>query len=462
MKMTARRGLVVLLLIAVVLGGLGFLGFKFAVNGEKWATLRANLHLTEDGSFVGAGNIVDRNGEILAQTQGNERIYNDSERIRRSVLHIIGDTEGYISSGVQTAYKTQLTGYNSVTGLYSLKRYGRGNDINLTLDSKVCATAFDALNGRKGVVAAYNYKTGELICSVSSPNYDIRNKPSEETIQKNENGNFDGLYMNRLIDGLYTPGSTFKIITTASVIENKTDINEWSYECRGETFIDGVKITCPNAHGKMNFEEAFTKSCNCAYAVLTEEIGGDALSETAEEFGFSKKYSFGNAFTSASVFDLTNARSGDIAWAGVGQYTTLVNPYHMLTVLGSVANEGNAVLPYVVSNVTSPDGKVLKEATAVTESRITADLANTLKEMMRKNVENNYGDGKFKGLEMCGKTGTAEIADGVKPHSWFVGFSKNESCPVAVVVVVENGGWGSSAALPVASTVMNEIYKALS
>jgi peptidoglycan glycosyltransferase len=82
--------------------------------------------------------------------------------------------------------------------------------------------------------------------------------------------------------------------------------------------------------------------------------------------------------------------------------------------------------------------------------------------MMRKNVENNYGDDKFKGLDMCGKTGTAEVADGVMPHSWFVGFSENDACPVAIVVVVENGGWGSSAALPVASTVMNEIYKSLS
>ena len=91
-----------------------------------------------------------------------------------------------------------------------------------------------------------------------------------------------------------------------------------------------------------------------------------------------------------------------------------------------------------------------------------AEVADTVKNMMRKNVENNYGDSNFKGLEMCGKTGTAEIADGVTPHSWFAGFSSKDDCPVAIVVVVENGGWGSSAALPVASVVMNEIYKSVS
>ncbi len=225
MKTTAKRSFIVLLLVFVVVGGLGLLGARFALNGEKWATLRANEHLTENGSFIAAGNITDRNGEILAYTKDNKRIYNDSERIRRSTLHIVGDTEGYIASGVQTAYKTRLTGYNPVTGIYSLKKYGRGNDVSLTIDSQVSALAYDELGGEKGIVAAYNYETGELLCSVSSPNYDIENKPSAEEIDKNENGEYDGIYINRLIDGLYTPGSTFKIITTASAVQNITNIS---------------------------------------------------------------------------------------------------------------------------------------------------------------------------------------------------------------------------------------------
>ena len=122
MKTTARRSLIIIVLVVAVVAGLAVLGVRFATNGEKWATLRANEHLTEDGSFIAAGNVVDRNGEILARTENEERIYNESERVRRSTLHIVGDTEGYISSGVQTAYKTRLTGYSPVTGLYSLKK----------------------------------------------------------------------------------------------------------------------------------------------------------------------------------------------------------------------------------------------------------------------------------------------------------------------------------------------------
>ena len=462
MKLTSRRGLVVLLLVVAVVAGLGFLGYKLSVNGENWATLRANEHLTENGSFIAAGHITDRNGEILAKTENNERVYNDSERIRRSTLHIVGDTEGYISSGVQTAYKTQLIGYNRITGLYSLIKNGRGNDVRLTLDSELCAVAYDKLNGRKGVVAAYNYETGELLCSVSSSNYDIRNKPSAEEIAENKEGKYDGIYMNRLIDGLYTPGSTFKIVTAASAIENKKNINSWEYICEGETTIDGVKVTCPRSHGKLSFKTAFSNSCNCAFAELSSGLGAEKLTATANKFGFGESFAFGKGQTEKSRIDLSDAEKGDIAWAGVGQYTTLVNPYHMLTLVGAVANDGTAVLPYTVSTVATPEGRVVEESVAVSREYISPEVARKLKEMMRFTVEDNYGDWRFKGLQMCGKTGTAEISDEEEPHSWFVGFSENPSCPVAIVVVVENGGWGSSAALPIASSVMEATFKALS
>ncbi len=462
MKMTSRRGFVVLLLVAVVIGGLGFLGYKLAVNGETWATLRANEHLTENGSFIAAGNITDRNGEILAKTENNIRIYNDSERIRRSTLHIVGDTEGYISSGVQTAYKTQLIGYNRITGLYSLVKNGRGNDVELTLDSELCSVAYDKLNGRKGVVAAYNYKTGELLCSVSSGNYDIRNKPDPKEIAENKNGQYDGIYMNRLIDGLYTPGSTFKILTAATVIENNPSVNDWEYTCEGETTVGGVKVTCPRSHGRLNFKTAFSNSCNCAFAELGAASGDDKITATANKFGFGESFSFGKGSTEKSRIDLSDAAKGDVAWASVGQYTTLVNPYHMLTVVGSIANNGTAVLPYAVSTVATPEGKIVEETIAQSREYITPDVANALSDLMRFTVENNYGDWRFQGLQMCGKTGTAEISDDEDPHSWFVGFSQNPSCPVAIVVVVENGGWGSSAALPIASSVMESAYKLLS
>lgn len=461
MKTTAKRSIAILVLVAMVVSGLGVLASKFVINGEKWATMRANEHLNEDGSFIAAGNVTDRNGELLAYTDSEDRHYNESERIRRATLHIVGDTEGYISSGVQTAYKTKLTGYNPVTGLYSLKKYGRGNDVRLTIDAEICAEAYDALKGRNGVVAAYNYETGEIICSVSSPNYDINNKPSADEIDADESGKYEGLYLNRLIDGMYTPGSIFKIITTTSAIENDLDIYSFTYNCTGETTIDGVKVTCPSVHGEMSFKESLANSCNCAYAHIAADLGADKLTATAAEYGFGKQFDFGNQQTNPSRFDLSGADDGDIAWAGVGQYTTLVNPYHMLTVVGSIANGGEAVLPYVVSEVVTPAEKIVMQTKPRTEIYLTPETASKVDEMLRFVVTDNYGDSTFEGLKMCGKTGTAEVEDGKKPHSWFVGYSNNSKCPVAVVVIVENGGWGSENALPIASHIMSEIYKTM-
>ena len=462
MKTTAKRGFVVLFLVVAVTVGMVFLGIKFSTNAEKWAMLRANSHLTQDGSFIAAGNIVDRNGEVLAKTEDGDRVYNNSERIRRSTLHIVGDSEGYIASGVQTAYQRELVGYSPVNGMFPLKKYGRGNDVKLTLDSEVCAAAYDALDGEKGVIAVYNYKTGELICSVSSPNFDIRNKPSSKEISEGEDDKYSGIYMNRLIDGLYTPGSVFKIITSAAAIENKADISDWSYTCTGKTYINGVKVTCPSSHGKLDFKSAFECSCNCAYAELAVTLGADVLTNTAKEFGFGQSFSFGNKMTQSSIFDLSGCEESDLAWAGVGQYTTLVNPYHMLTVAGAVANGGTAVLPFAVDEVTSPSGKIIQKNVLQTREYISENTANLLGEMMRNNVENNYGDWRFPSLKMCGKTGTAEVGDGKKPHAWFLGFSKNPEYPLAVAVVIENGGWGGQTAVPVASEVMKAAQKSLS
>lgn len=462
MKLTTKRAFVVFLLVAFFLTGMVFLGVKLTVNAEKWATLRVNTHLVNnEGSFIGAGNVVDRNGVILAETVDGERVYNNSERIRRSTLHIVGDSEGFIASGVQTAYKRELIGYNLVTGIYSIKKHERGNDITLTLDSSVSATALDALGNNKGVVAVYNYKTGEIICSVSSPNFDIRNKPSTEEIEENPNGKYEGLYLNRLIDGLYTPGSIFKIVTAASALKYVEDIDSFYYKCDGETYINGVKVSCPKKHGKLDLEGALTYSCNCAFAELSKKLTAEEITSTAKEFGFGKDFKFGNSVTQKSILDLENAESSDIAWASVGQYTTLVNPYHMLTIAGAVANDGVAVLPFVVKNVSTPSNRVVTEFVGQEVTYTTPEIAKELKKMLRNTVSENYGDWNFSGLKVSGKTGTAEVSEDKEPHAWFLGFSEDKKCPLAIVVIVENGGWGATRAIPIASRVLNEASKAI-
>ena len=160
MKGIAKRSKLMFALVAIFLAGVIVLAATFGINAETWVFKRANKHIYSSGQIVAAGTIYDRNGKVLAQTVNGERKYNSSSTVRRATLHAVGDLEGFISTGAHSAFRGELTGYSFLNGVYDLKRNGAGNDITLTIDADLCATAYNALNGRKGAVGVYNYKTG--------------------------------------------------------------------------------------------------------------------------------------------------------------------------------------------------------------------------------------------------------------------------------------------------------------
>ena len=445
MKGIARRSKIMFAFTAAFLAGLIILVSTFVVNAQEWVFKRANLHIYSSGQIVSAGTIYDRNGKVLASTVDGKRTYNESKTIRRATLHAVGDLEGFIATGAHTVFRSELTGYSFLNGVYELKKNGAGNDIKLTIDSDLCAVAINALGDRKGTVGVYNYKTGEILCMVSSPTYDPNNKPDD--IDSDTSGKYDGIYLNRFLSGVFTPGSTFKVITAISAIENIPDINSKTFTCNGAYQTSTGEVRCNGVHGKLNFEQALSKSCNSAFACIAEELGNEALTKTAEQLGFNQRITIDGISVTKSFFDLSEAVSVDRGWAGIGQYTTLANPCQMLTVMGAIANGGSAPNPKLLmsDNSFSIQTKELKYMSSQT--------AQTIAGMLRKNVINQYGEWRFPGLEFCGKTGTAEVADG-DPHSWFVGFSQRDDLPLAIVVVVENGGEGISAAAPIANKVM--------
>ncbi len=280
MRITSKRALAIYALIGAFLIGVVFLIGSFAVNGETWALKRFNQHLFTGGSLTSAGTIYDTKGVILAQTKDGERIYNDSRRIRKATLHMVGDTAGYISTGIHTIFRSELTGYNLVDGVYRLMEDGEGNNIRLTINAELCATALDALGDRKGTVGVYNYKTGEILCMVSSPTYDPERKPTD--IDTDKTGKYDGIYLNRFLSGVYTPGSTFKTITAISAIDNIPDIFTQKFTCKGKMQTSGGVIYCneEHGHGTITFEQALNRSCNVAFAQIAIQLGAEKLTAT--------------------------------------------------------------------------------------------------------------------------------------------------------------------------------------
>ncbi|MCL2509330.1 MAG: penicillin-binding transpeptidase domain-containing protein [Oscillospiraceae bacterium] len=454
MNKISRRAFVLLPLIILFAAGTMYLLFSFYANGAKWSSSRANRHIySSAGQIATAGAIYDTQGKTLAKTDGGARVYNSSRGVRRATLHVVGDPAGVISTGAHSAYKNRLIGYSFSGGLYGLKHHGTGRDLTLAVNAAACAAALKALGDFNGTVGVYNYKTGALLCSVSAPTYDINSPPKD--LLTNEK--YGGVFLNRLISGVYTPGSTFKIVTAVSALQNIPGVKSKTFTCNGEMTINGGKLVCMNTHGRISFEAALNKSCNCAFAQIALELGADKLAATAKQLGFNTPRKADGLNLATSTFNLSGADELALAWAGIGQYTTLVNPCHMLMIAGAIANGGQGISPYVVEKITSPGGVVTYRApTKKSDISIDPMIAAELRTLLRSNVEIQYGDSRFPGLKMCGKTGTAEV-EGKKPHSWFVGFSLREDMPYAVVAVAEHAGAGSGAAMQAANTVLQAL-----
>ena len=306
MKMITRRGIFLWILSALFLVGVVFLTVSYVQHGDEWAMKRYNRHLYADGELIGAGTIYDRNEVPLAQTVDGERVYAEDKATRKATLHVVGDPKNFISSSVQSTYDSRLTGYNLLFGVYSLKKYGKGNDLHLTVDSEVCRTAYEALDGRKGTVGVVNYKTGDIICCVSSPSYDVYDPPTD--IDTNEA--YEGVYINRMLSAHYVPGSTFKLVTAVCAIENIPDIFERTWDCNGAFSPPaGGEIICMSDHGEgITFKEALAESCNAVFAQIALELGNEKLTATAAELGIGSEIKISGEIGSfAGSFDVTGA-----------------------------------------------------------------------------------------------------------------------------------------------------------
>lgn len=451
MKLLTKRALGLLILALLLIAGLLLFTVRYVLDASSWAMYPTDKHLYTNGILKTAGKIYDRNGEILLQTVDGVPQYHDNKTVRRALMPVIGDSYGNIATSIQVAYSGRLSGWDPLNGAYRFNDHlsGFSSDIILTLDADLCATAYNAMKSRKGTVGVYNYKTGEILCMISLPTFDPENRPDVEADPER----YEGVYINRLLSGVYTPGSVFKLVTAAAAIDSLQDIDTKVYHCEGEKIIDGTKVTDLSAHGDVDFKQALAESCNVAFAEISLDLGGDTLQKYAEKAGFNSSLKIDGIRTAAGRAAVRDAQGGDLAWAGIGQYNDLANPLNFMAYIGAIANDGVRVTPTFIED------RGIKSILfgAVKGKRIlSSETAARLGEMMRYDVTEVYGENRYKGLELCAKSGTAEVGEGKEPHSWFAGFLDREDCPLAFVVVVENGGAGSKAAGNVAAKVLKE------
>ena len=242
-------------------------------------------------------------------------------------------------------------------------------------------------------------------------------------------------------------------MTTAAVIETLPDWESRTFHCDGRYELGDFTITCPYAHGDMTLRDAFAKSCNCAYAQLTVELGGGTLERYAKKAGLLDSISVSGLRTAQGSFTAAEDQ-GLLGWSGVGQHEDLVCPANLMTLMGAIANGGRPVLPHLIYKETDLAGLTLyRDNTGHGSRTFSRATCETLKEMMANNVAVTYGQENFGELKLCAKSGTAEVGD-ASPHAWFAGFLDDADHPLAFVVFVENGGGGASAAGPIASALL--------
>ena len=452
MRNTHAHSIVLILLVLAFLGGIGLFVYRLVVNANYWALSPINKHFSGD-NLSSAGKILDRNNVVLAYSENNQRIYHKDENIRKAVLHTIGDNDAKIATAIQTLYRPELCGYNLIFGARTPDFLKQSKNIQVTLDSELCKAALLELGSHKGAVCIYNYKTGDILCMVSTPTFDPYHP---EIVNADKTGQYEGAYINRVLSSSYAPGSVFKLVTGAAGLKFINDMENKTYACSQTETVNGKKITCMGHHGDINLKNAMMNSCNIYFADLAIELGKNSMTQTANALGFNRTFKFDRIETKKSVYDVQNADNCNLGWSGIGQYNDLLNPMHCTILMGSIANSGKAVVPHIIKNIfTDENNDINCNLEPITERLLEENIANILKDMMRYNVTANYGSSLFSGLTICAKTGTAEVGENKQPHGWIAGFSSDEKLPLAFSVIVENSGYGSKTAGPIASKVMS-------
>lgn len=455
------------------IGIISYITYFEIVQGPKIVNNAYNRRLWVKRNEVLRGTIYDRNGKPLTKS---ERVNQETQKREYTGGELFAHILGYVDikygiTGLERKYDEELMSTDieeSVKSMLLSKGKAQekiGNNLKTTLDFDVQKKAYDLLEDNKGAVVALNPKTGEILAMVSKPSFNPNNL---QEIWANINKDKNMPLINRASAGLYPPGSTFKTVTAISALENISGIKDRTFDDTGSLYISN-DYSLHNFNGEvlgsLSFQNAYTHSSNVVFGTLGLELGNDKLKETAEKFYFNKEIPADGIPVEPSKFPaLKKYEKGSIAQSAIGQSSDLASPLQMALVSSTIANGGIMMKPYLVNEVVTSKGASVKTIQPEALGQIiSSDTASTMKNFMKSVVEEGTGvNASIEGVEVCGKTGTADHqveGKDAPPHSWFIGFAPYNNPQVAVAVIVEDGGQGGKAAARIASEVMRVSLK---
>lgn len=434
-----------------------------------------NKRLWAKRNEVLRGTIYDRNKTALTKSGRVNSVTQKREYTGGAEFaHVLGYCDPvYGVTGLELKYDKYLIDYQGKSLFEYIKEaiQNKGNvtaenkvgdDLITTLDSNIQKTAYDLLGDNRGAVVALNPKTGEILAMVSKPSFD----PNESALKENWKSIVQDKtrpLLNRAVSGLYPPGSTFKTVTAVSAMQNINGIMNKTFEDNG-VLVFNSKESLKNFDGEVNgtigFKDAYVRSSNVVFGTLGLQLGNDKLKQTAESFYFNKNIPCDGIVIDKSKFPKYNTyEKGNIAQSAIGQSGDLATPMQMALVSATIANDGVMMKPHLVSKIISSSGTTVQDIQNESIGTIvSSDIASKMKEFMRGVVTDGTGvNASVSGVEVCGKTGTADHKDegaNAAPHAWFIGFAPMNNPKIAVAVIVEDGGQGGGAAAKIAAGVI--------
>ena len=413
------------------------------------------------------GKILARDGQILAQTivdsEGNETRNYPYENL---FCHIVGySTKG--KTGVEAQGNIHLLTSNSFIGdrikneMDSTKNYG--DNVVTTLDVDLQQVAYNALGVYSGAIVVSEPSTGKILAMVSKPDFDPNQIVSlwDDLISDDSSS----VLVNRATQGLYPPGSTFKILTALEYYrQNQGNVDSYSYQCAGSFVYEGHKINCYHGsnHGRVNFQKSFEKSCNSSFVNIGISLDLNQMEKDMNNLLFNEELPTDLVSKKSSYVLTAQDDTYDVMQTSIGQGKTQMSPLHLNMLTCAIANDGKIMRPYVIDRIENHNGAVMKKYSPSSEGTLfTTEEAQFLRELMAGVVENGTAS-KLKGLSYtaAGKTGSAEYnGETADSHAWFTGYAPTENPEVVVTIIVEGAGSGGDYAVPIARRIFDEYFK---
>jgi peptidoglycan glycosyltransferase len=448
-RLTVLTGFFALLFAALIAN----LAYIQVVQADEIQNMSSNNHTIMRRSYVQRGSILTSDGVILAQsTRQEDGSYVRSYPQGAMASHTVGyASTQYGSTGIEAAYDATLTG-EAVEGGWDdvldtvLGTTTSGNDVVLTIDSRIQAAAEAALAGRVGAIVVIDPSTGAVLAKASSPTY--ANTDLEELFT---NGADNAPLFDRTVQALYAPGSTFKVITLAAALESGVATLDSVYDSPASIELGGADVTNYRGeeYGQIDLRTAFAVSSNTVFGQVGVQVGASTLVAMANAFGYGRSFGTGFTTTPSLMPDVSEMTEWETAWAAagqpVGEHLSAAGPQTTVMqnamVAAAIANGGILMEPYVVKGVTDSTGTYVSTTTPHTLGQACSPaVASLVASAMLSTVSEGTGTAaSIAGVDVAGKTGTAETSS-EEPDAWFIGFAPYDNPTAAIAVIIEDDG----------------------